>query len=251
MKKTALFLSAIAVIALSVPVTGASSETEQQVYTIADVKNLRDFLLTRPVEEDLTGKQYDLDHDGVWSGIDLCLMKREYIKTHPVRNYRIEIAFDFTRGSTHATSQVAAWIQNEDGEIVKTIYVSDFTGVRRGYRQREDAVSHWVAAANPESMSDEKIDAVSSATFKSGAQKLVWDFTDDNGYIVADGIYTLKLEGTLYWTSNVVYTAKIDLTELSEGNLDFTEIRSEPDTSENANMIENVSIALKELEKDE
>ena len=93
-------------------------------------------------------------------------------------------------------------------------------------------------------MSDEKIDAVSSATFKSGAQKLVWDFTDDNGYIVADGIYTLKLEGTLYWTSNVVYTAKIDLTELSEGNLDFTEIRSEPDTSENSNMIENVRISV-------
>lgn len=49
------------------------------VYTLQDIRNLQDFLLTRPTKEKLTGKLYDLDHDGVWSVFDLCLMKRAYI----------------------------------------------------------------------------------------------------------------------------------------------------------------------------
>lgn len=49
------------------------------VYTVQDVRNLQDFLLAKPTEENLTGKLYDLDKDGVWSVFDLCLMKRAYI----------------------------------------------------------------------------------------------------------------------------------------------------------------------------
>ena len=251
MKKIAILLPLIAAIAFAVPVTSASSETSKQAYTINDLKNLQDFLLARPVEEDLTGKQYDLDNDGVWSVFDLCLMRREYVRGQLSKNYNAEIAFDFTRGSTHATSQVAAWVENEDEEIVKTLYVSDFTGVRRGYHQRENALSHWVSLAQPESMTDDEIDAVSSATFKTGSQKLVWDFTDDNGNIVAEGVYTLKLEGTLYWTSNVVYSAQIDISNLETGALSVTKVRSEPETSENANMIENVSMAVTEIANEE
>lgn len=40
-----------------------------------DVKNLQDFLLSRPAYEDLSGKPYDLDNDGVWSAFDLALMR--------------------------------------------------------------------------------------------------------------------------------------------------------------------------------
>lgn len=52
---------------------------ESIVYTIQDVKNLQDFLLTRPTEEDLSRKPYDLNDDGVWDVFDLCLMKREIL----------------------------------------------------------------------------------------------------------------------------------------------------------------------------
>ena len=54
------------------------------VYSLQDIRNLQDFLLTRPTEEELTGKLYDLDHDGVWSVFDLCLMKRVYLNANPV-----------------------------------------------------------------------------------------------------------------------------------------------------------------------
>lgn len=52
------------------------SDTE---YTVQDIRNLCDFLLAKPTDEDLKGKPYDLDNDGVWSVFDLCLMKREMI----------------------------------------------------------------------------------------------------------------------------------------------------------------------------
>lgn len=48
-------------------------------YPVQDIRNLCDFLLAKPTDEDLKGKPYDLDNDGVWSVFDLCLMKREMI----------------------------------------------------------------------------------------------------------------------------------------------------------------------------
>ena len=52
------------------------SDTE---YTVQDIRKLCDFLLAKPTNEELKGKPYDLDNDGVWSVFDLCLMKREMI----------------------------------------------------------------------------------------------------------------------------------------------------------------------------
>ena len=53
----------------------AVSESNYE-YTIQDVRNLQDFLLTRPTEEDLAGKPYDLTGDNRWDVFDLCLMRR-------------------------------------------------------------------------------------------------------------------------------------------------------------------------------
>ena len=52
-------------------------------YTLSDIRNLQDFLLTRPVEIP-EGADYDLDGDDVWSVFDLCLMKRAYLKNTEV-----------------------------------------------------------------------------------------------------------------------------------------------------------------------
>jgi len=49
-------------------------------YTLQDVLNLQDFLLTKPTEEDLTGKPYDMNGDDRWDVFDLCMMKREVLE---------------------------------------------------------------------------------------------------------------------------------------------------------------------------
>lgn len=69
---------------LSIIVYGCSGTTAMTVsnyrYTIQDVVNLQNFLVNRPTKENLKDKPYDLNKDGIWSVIDLCMMKREIIK---------------------------------------------------------------------------------------------------------------------------------------------------------------------------
>lgn len=61
-------------------VTGADKIVEAVTYTIQDVKNLQNFLVARPTEDDLSEKPYDLNGDDRWDVFDLCLMKREVLK---------------------------------------------------------------------------------------------------------------------------------------------------------------------------
>ncbi|MBQ6660949.1 MAG: DUF2271 domain-containing protein [Lachnospiraceae bacterium] len=152
------------------------------------------------------------------------------------------MSFDYQRGTTLASNQVAVWIENAEGELVKTLYVSDFTAARRGYESRDMALSKWVKTAVPSDMSDDEIDAVSSATLGTGSHSFPWDLTDENGDRVPDGVYTVKVEGTLYWESNILFSSQVDIGSPISGDLAVTEIRSEPDTQENADMIDNVHI---------
>lgn len=156
---------------------------------------------------------------------------------------KIEVSFDYTRMSTHASNQIAVWVEDESGQIIKTIYVSDFTAARRGYESREDALNHWALAADPATLSDDEIDAISSATPQAGNLRFVWDLTDESGDRVTDGIYFIKLEGTLYWSSNILFEGEINIPGTDAGELDIQIERSEPKNTENENMIQNVRIA--------
>ena len=140
----------------------------------------------------------------------------------------VKISLDYNRMSTHASNQIAIWVEDANENLVKTIYVSDFTAGRRGYENRKEALSHWVAAAKPAEMSDTEIDAVSSATPDTGKLSFLWDLTDDKGNRITDGIYKIKVEGTLYWESNVVYSAEVS-TVSPEGELNVMVARSDQD----------------------
>lgn len=154
----------------------------------------------------------------------------------------VSISFKYKHMSTHASNQIAVWVEDESGKVVRTVMVTDFTAGRKGYLNREDALSHWVSAASPADMPDEEIDAISSATPNAGDLEYVWDMTDGSGNRVPAGRYTIKIEGTLYWSSNVIYTAEFDTENTAEGELEYEEIRSEPDNTENSNMITDLRI---------
>lgn len=153
---------------------------------------------------------------------------------------KIEIAFDYTRMSTHASNQIAVWVEDESGQLIKTIYVSDFTAARRGYENREDALNHWVMAADPAAMSDDEVDAISSATPQTGNIRFEWDLTDEAGNRVPDGRYFIKAEGALYWSSNVLYTGEIAIPGAAPGEIEVIMERSEPENSDNEDMMQNV-----------
>ena len=155
----------------------------------------------------------------------------------------IEISFTYQRGTTIASNQLAVWVEDAESAVVKTLLVTDFTAGRRGYRNRTMSLPVWVAAADPESMTDAEIDTVSGATPGQGELVYVWDFTNQSGERVPDGIYTVHVEGTFYWESDVLYTSVIDTTNL--GNEIPVEIeRTAPDTHENENMISDVTIKV-------
>ena len=155
----------------------------------------------------------------------------------------IEISFTYQRGTTIASNQLAVWVEDAEGAVVKTLLVTDFTAGRRGYRNRTMSLPVWVAASDPESMTDEEIDTVSGATPGQGELVYVWDFTNQSGVRVPDGIYTVHVEGTFYWESDVLYTAVIDTA--NPGNEIPVEMeRTAPDTHENENMISDVTIKV-------
>ena len=155
----------------------------------------------------------------------------------------IEISFTYQRGTTIASSQLAVWVEDAEGAVVKTLLVTDFTAGRRGYRNRTMSLPVWVAATDPESMTDEEIDTVSGATPGQGELVYAWDLTNQSGERVPDGIYTIHVEGTFYWESDVLYTVMIDTANPGD-EIPIEMERTAPDTHENENMISDVTIRV-------
>ena len=120
----------------------------------------------------------------------------------------LTIRLNFERSNTIASNQYAVWIENSVGKVVRTLYVSSFTA-NGGYRRREDCVPTWVAHAHPAQMSTDELDAISGATPRSGQHSYTWNGKDEHGNTVADGEYRIYVEGTLYWSSTVLYSGVV------------------------------------------
>ncbi len=68
-------------------------------------------------------------------------------------------------------------------------------------------------------MSSEQVDAITGATPRNGILVYQWDGTDEKGNHVPTGDYKLFIEGTLYWTSRVIYSG-----EFTWGNKELTSV---------------------------
>ncbi len=78
-----------------------------------------------------------------------------------------------------------------------------------GYEYRKDAVPTWVAKADPKNRISGNIDAFTGATPRNGTLHYVWDGKNNEGMPVPKGTYMVFIEGTLYWESRVVFSAKL------------------------------------------
>lgn len=121
---------------------------------------------------------------------------------------QLTISFRFQRGGI-ASSQYAIWIENEKGELVRTVYATSFT-VKGGYELRKEAIPTWVQKAKPGRMTDAQIDAVTGATPRDGTLTYTWDGTDNRGNHVPPGKYRFYVEGSLYWKSRILFSGTVE-----------------------------------------
>ena len=97
-----------------------SAVTEKTTYTIQDVRNLQGFILAEPVEEDLTGKPYDLNGDDRWDVYDLCLMRREVLKNPNTAYDNDTLVIYFSRtGNTEKIAEYLIDITNADSYVIE------------------------------------------------------------------------------------------------------------------------------------
>lgn len=88
--------------------------------------------------------------------------------------------------------QTAIWVENKEGEFIKTIYVSGFAGF---VREKQITLSQWA-----ESSKFIDADAITSASINMGHHIYTWDLKDHNNESIKNGEYIVRLE-VFYWPS--------------------------------------------------
>lgn len=131
----------------------------------------------------------------------------------------LEISFNYTRQAGPGSNQYAVWVENAEGQVVKTLFVTEFTSKgrsrdgskpARGYTYRTSCVPTWVQHVGAENLTDEQMDAFTGATpAESGVQTFTWDFTDQAGQPVAKGTYRFYVEATYNGASVVTHTGTV------------------------------------------
>ena len=166
---------------------------------------------------------------------------------------KLEVSFDYERQAGPGSNQYAVWVEDVNGRVVKTLFVTSFTTkgrargnepLVRGYKKRPLCVPTWVKNVKAEELSDAQLDAVTGATPKaSGRQTFVWDFKDENGKKVAKGKYKICVEATLI-NKSIIYFEGSFSTQDKKGKIALKSSLTEPDEA-HKNMITNVSAELK------
>jgi hypothetical protein len=119
-----------------------------------------------------------------------------------------ELTFSFTRQSGAASNQFAVWIEDSQGQYIKTIYATRYTA-NGGWKQRETSIPQWVKKSSLSVMTKVQVDALTGATPRTGTLTYRWDGTDSKGAVLPVGNYVICLEGTLRWANQVLYRAPI------------------------------------------
>lgn len=165
----------------------------------------------------------------------------------------LEVSFNYQKQAGPGSNQFAVWVENEEGDVVKTLFVTSYTTkgrVRgneqpmRGYVKRPNCVPTWVKTVKANDLSDQQLDAVTGATPQAGGkQTFTWDFTDQQGKKVRQGKYRILVEATLYQASDIIYSGTFS-TQDKTGNVALTTKLTEPAES-HKNMITDVKAVLK------
>ena len=122
----------------------------------------------------------------------------------------VVVTLDYEKQSGSASNQYAVWIEDLNGNLIKTLYATRWTA-NGGYKSRPDSIALWVEKTDLGSMPKSEVDAVSGATPRAGTQSYTWDLTDIDGAMVPPGDYRFFVEGTLRWKNYVLYSGAIPI----------------------------------------
>lgn len=124
---------------------------------------------------------------------------------------KVNISFDYTKRAGYSSNQIAVWVEDDKGNYITTIYITDFTGRREGWKRRPQSLNNWQIKADAVNLDKKIVDAVSKSTPKTGKVNIVWDCKDSKGREVKNGIYKIVVEATIYQDNNVLYTSYINI----------------------------------------
>ena len=122
----------------------------------------------------------------------------------------VELSFTYTKQSGSGSNQFAVWIEDSQGDHVKTLYATRFTA-NGGWKRRATSIPQWVKQSGLSGMTQSQIDAFSGATPKAGNLTYRWDGTNSRGTALPPGEYVIFLEGTLRGESQVLYRAPVQI----------------------------------------
>ena len=164
----------------------------------------------------------------------------------------LEISFNYEKQAGPGSNQYAVWIEDAGGQVVKTLFVTEFTSKgrsrgdskpARGYTFRPSCVPTWVKHVGAENLTDEQMDAFTGATpASSGVQTFTWDFTDQSGKPVAKGTYRFYVEATYNGNSVVTYSGTVS-TGQKAGEIDYGTSYIE-ETADRKDMVRMVSVKV-------
>ena len=170
-----------------------------------------------------------------------------------VKASTLEVSFDYQRQAGPGSNQYAVWIENEKGEVVKTLFVTSYTTKgrarggeqpKRGYIVRPACVPTWVKTVKADEKTDQQLDAVTGATPQAGGtQTFTWDFTDEQGKAVPQGDYKVVVEATLFFDSDIIYSGTFS-TKDKEGDIKLASTLTKED-EKHKDMVTNVKAILK------
>lgn len=156
----------------------------------------------------------------------------------------VEVALTFAKQGGYASNQFAVWVEDANGNFIKTIYATRFTALG-GWKKRELSLPAWVKNSGLSTKpKDVSVDAITAPTPGSGVLRYSWDGKDGTGKNLPAGDYKIFVEASLRNENRAVYIADIKLGGVKSGAQ--TEVKPQPkyfgENKEERGMISAVSV---------
>ena len=114
----------------------------------------------------------------------------------PNNTKQLTIQYNVTNFKARNSNQIAVWIEDESGKVVRSLYASRWTA-KGGFKKDPVSLNEWTKKSDWGKAKPEEVDAVSGATQKAGPVTLTWDGKDKGGKVVASGKYIVRMQGNI------------------------------------------------------